>query len=283
MKEKERFFKFDSRDVKSILTYELKLMWRMQDSFQFIFERLVELGHHQEIKKVEGFDLESIPHREGKNYHYIAVTYKNIKLLLRKYGAHITVFVQVQTKYQKQYGAFTFHTDTTGLDGKLHDSYCDYPLTELNKGLPRLMELLQEDKIHGLWNNYTFPVPDYCEVKVAFVHEEVYSFDLTVFCAEELSNLHLELFSEGKMLEKLKTMSDRVGQPLDSQYIIKEIKTDFPEQYDDPYYHGVGIACADKRTSEKKWIDVYSLTMWYLDDVFKDEDEKNATNVAKKE
>lgn len=69
------------------------------------------------------------------------------------------------------------------------------------------------------------------------------------------------------MLEILKNLSDCTGKPFGRDKVNKII-TDFPEQYSDPYYHGVGIETIDKN-NKTSFQDVYSLTMFYFDDVQK--------------
>ena len=87
-----------------------------------------------------------------------------------------------------------------------------------------------------------------------------------------MQNQHLELFAENDMLEKIKTMSDKIGEEFDKDFhgkrIIKEIRTEFPKQYCDPYYHGIGILIENAK-GETKFEDVYSLTNWHLNEVFK--------------
>ena len=74
----------------------------------------------------------------------------------------------------------------------------------------------------------------------------------------------MELYAENDMLNMLKTLkqSDVIGELFEGQTIIKSITTDFPKQYSDPYYHGVGITTVDAKDSIK-FIDVYSLTRYY--------------------
>lgn len=105
---------------------------------------------------------------------------------------------------------------------------------------------------------------------MVFVGESIYSVDKLIFCAEELSSTHTALFAENEMLEKLKEITDRVGEKFDHQYTIKEVRTEFPKQYSDPYYHGVGLNL-EKEDGKTDFQDVYSLTMYYYESIFKTE------------
>ena len=68
------------------------------------------------------------------------------------------------------------------------------------------------------------------------------------------------------MLDMLKSISGATGKQFDRQYKVKEVCTEFPKQYSDPYYHGVGIALVDDQ-DKRSFQDVYSLTRYCFESV----------------
>ena len=67
------------------------------------------------------------------------------------------------------------------------------------------------------------------------------------------------------MIEKLKSF--KVGDVLNETYTINRIVTEVT----DDYYHSAGLSLTKKGEKESKWEDVYSLTRWFYDDIFKEE------------
>lgn len=273
-------FIFDDHDIHNIIISELQLLRKAKYSFNYIYDKLVTTGNHLDVSTVTEIDLGVIKACEGKNYNWIAVSTTDIKgtieFVIRQYGMHHTVFVKrttnqkfrAQTYYEYQYACFTFNTDTSSLDITAHDRLCEHPYIELNKIFPDLIKTVNENNIANLWNNYDFKRPSYCEIKTAFYNNTISSIDLLIFCCEELSCLHIELFAENEMFEMLKTLKakDIIGEIFKGQAIINKILIDFPKEYGVPYYHGIGIEIIDAKY-QLSFKDIYCLTIYYLENV----------------
>jgi hypothetical protein len=259
--------KFDkSSEIDSFLQYTLRLQKRMGKSFDYIFETLKNNKLHSDFSKKKKFDLSKVKFDEGKSYNWFAITYKNVRLVVRQYGTHLTIFtclVSDEGRYFNNYSAITFNTKSELLSDRESDLRCDQPFLDINECLPKLFELVQEENEHSFWNELSFPRPKHCEVKIAFYSDRVYSIDLSVYCAEELSNIHLKLFAENDMFKKLSEL--KVGEKINC-FGEKEILR-IDTELEDDYYHGVGVMIDDD--GREKFEDVYSLTSWYFDSIFK--------------
>ncbi len=66
------------------------------------------------------------------------------------------------------------------------------------------------------------------------------------------------------MMKKLKEL--KVGEKLNDRYKVGEITTTVK----DNYYHAVGFEMIDINNNEKRFEDVYSLTRWHANDIFKE-------------
>ncbi len=290
---KETVFNFSNDHVKAKIAYDLQLFKRIGKSFDYTHKKLVSLGHHVEGDKPQ---LSKGICIEGKNYNWVAVTSGNVKILIRTYDNHFTVYTCLEETHEykntktgkmctytdKEYGAFTYHTDTTKItiddeiegipkpknkdEDYIEDYYMDCfynnPFTMFNTQLKGLIDVIGKHEVHTLWNDYSFARPKFVSIKIAYNGESVSSFDKLFFCAEELSCKHMELFAENEMLEGIKKF--KVGDEFKGKFnkgIITEVRT----EVEDGYYHGVGL------TIGEEWCDVYSLTHWDLDGVFPDE------------
>lgn len=252
-------FKFEERDIVNHMFYELKLNYKFQDAFNYVIGKL-------KVQKVK--PLEKIKWREGKNYHWAAVQHDNVTFLFRHYGQHFTIFFKVEdnkTKFDRtKYGCFTYHTNTDKLSEELQDKYCGNYFIDINESLIPLFELVGENGIHGLWNPLIFIRPKHVDVKNVWDGGEydISSINDFIFCCDELFSQYLELFAENEMFEKIQTINE--GDMLGVYKVLKVNK-----KLKDGYYHGVGLTMTNTNFAEKEsWSDVYSLTRYYLHDVF---------------
>lgn len=277
MEEKvDKIFKFEADDIKNHIRYEMKLYEKMGESFNYIHNMLVKLKYHKKYKAADVFKLEKLKYDEGKNYNWVAITCGTAKLILRVYGGHFTIFCNNETIRQlkggssyirNRYSAFTFFVNRDKVPVDKRDYYHEHTFEDLNKIMPAIIKGIAEDKVFTFWNSYSLVRPDYCEVKNVFFGEDSASIDKVIFCAEELSSEHLSLFAQNDMLEILKGIKDAVGKPFGRDK-VKSITTEFPKQYSDPYYHGVGITVV-KENGKEDFHDVYRLCQWYMEDVEK--------------
>jgi len=265
----EHFFDFDRKDIERYIEYELLLFDKIDASFDYVFNKLVLLNHHSNISKLKSFDINTITPKETKNYNWLGLTHKNVRLIIRQYGYHLTIYYNhtEDNSFRKNNGALIFNINLDNVNDNDRDSYYDNPFLEINKVLFNLIELINNNHDYLLWNGVSFKRPDFCDVQNIYFKSVISSYDLLIFCSEELSNIHMTLFSENDMLDKLKTMDNKINMPFENS-IIKEIKTEFSGAYLDPYYHELGITIENKN-GKTKFIDVYSLTMYYYNEIFK--------------
>lgn len=243
-------FSFSERDLYFYLLHEMNLSRKFKQSFNYIISRLP-------IHKLK--PLIELKWDEGKNYHWSIIEHDNIILIFRQYGYHFTIFFKNlnSSDYLGKYGCFFFDNN--------QNSDVDY-FTELDKLLPSLIQLLKDGDIQSLWNNYSFPRPDYIEFKNIWNGgDDLSSIDNFVFCCDELFDKYLELFAETDMLDKIKTI--KVGDMI-STYKVENVITESK----DGYYHGVGLKWHNTNFPESGniWNDVYSLTRYYINYLFPD-------------
>ena len=267
----EKLFKFEKRDIVDKIRYEMDLFSKVRKPITFIIETLINLGHSITLTSLEDVELNNVKPNKGKNYNWFVVKFENIELLIRTYGTHFTIFTKANilrgTHSYTEYGAFTFFSDikkmTPEMEDKMHEAYYENPFIDLNVCIKNIIELILKGSFHSLWNSVSLPRPKHVEIKIAYNNEEISSLDNFAFCLEEIDSIYLELFAQTTMFEKLKTLSNRIGEQFDRQYIIKEIRTELK----DDYYHGVGIVLIDK-DDKTKFVDVYSLSAYYYGNVF---------------
>ncbi len=253
-------FSFESRDIVTHMMYNMKLGDKFKESF-------VYLQNKMEIQEFNS--LEKLKWDKGKSYDWAGTKKENVIFIIRKYRSHFTVFYKVEKKnddYYASYGCFTYHTDKDKLPKELWDVYPDNDFIELNKSISDIFKLIADGLGGMLWNSASLPRPKYVNIKTIWSGgvESVSSIDEFIYCCEEIFSRYLEIFSKTDMLEKIKEF--KVGQILNNKYEIIDIRTDVKNEY----YHGVGLTLKGTNGRESEdWKDVYSLTRWYLDDVFK--------------
>lgn len=271
-------FRFDKDIITRHIEYELKTVDKFKEPLNYIIKNLVRLGHSLTIDSLDKkINLNKIKENEGKNYHWSVFNYKNVTLVVRRYGQHLTIFTKVikeKVDYEKRpkvdYGAFTFNVDFEKF-GKKHDEmmdkYYDKPFTEFSdifKGLMRI--LIEKDAgVHWVWNSVSLPRPEQVKIELAFDNNSISSIDNFAFCMEEIDSVFLSLFAENTMLQRIKEIKS--GKKLGDRYKAGEIRTEVK----DDYYHAVGISLIDTMNKDKsEWADVYSLSRYYFKDIFKD-------------
>ena len=282
-------FKFDKNDITRHIQYELRVMDRMEDAFNYVYSKLTGLGHSLYCKPDDTkFDLEKSKASEGKNYDWLAIGCDNIHMLIRTYGCHHTIYTKLTTtrtygegekahSYNHyRYGAFTFHTNTELAPLDKQDFLNENNFSDLDTAMPQILQHVFENHVQSLWNSVGFIRPDYVEISNVYDGESIVSVDKLIFCAEELSDKQMELFAQTDMLEMIKAVAEKQKQtealheslalPFDRNSVVMSVITEFPKEYSDPYYHGVGIKVREGE-NKTKFIDVYSLTRYYLEEV----------------
>jgi hypothetical protein len=267
-------FDFDKREITNYIEYNLETFKKFKEPFNYVINTLKALGHSYVLETLDNIDANKIVERKGKSYHYSVIEYKTATIVIRRYGSHLTIYTKAttQNEYNRtEYGCFTFEVDFKKFGDKqdeMSDKWYDKPFTGLNEILPGLFKLLLEKSVHWVWNSYSLKRPDYVDIKLVFRSNEITSLDNFIFCMEELSSIYSELFAETTMLTKIKQMTNKVGEMLNGRYKIESITTDVK----DSYFHAVGISLIDTMGTEgKSFQDVYSLTRWYIEDIFKED------------
>ena len=267
-------FKFDGDDIKRHIQYEMRLLDKMEASFEYVFKTLTKLGYHKNVTKLKKIDFNKYKCDKGKNYNWYAITSGAANFLIRTYGSHFTIYTKnvVERKLtsghtydRNRYSAFTLHSNTNKMSDKMSDSFCDNPFQDLNVLFPTIVDHVLRDRVQSLWNSVSFPRPDHCDIKNVYDGESITSIDQIIFCAEELSNIHISMYAQNEILEALKSLgADVIGKTFYGGEIT-EVKTEFPKQYSDPYYHGVGIETM--KDGKKEFADVYSIANWHLEEL----------------
>ena len=251
-------FKFEKRDITSHMMYEMKLTYKFKDSFNYLTKKL-------KVQKLK--PLNKIKWDEGKNYDWAIVKEGLITFIIRTYRNHFTIFFKNENKendYRTRYGCFMFNTDTTKLSNDDSDARCDNCFVDLDEYIKPIHKLISDGHVHLLWNNAALPRPDYIEIKPIWngSEDDINYVDDFIFCCEELFGKHLELFAQTDMLDKLKTI--KVGDML-NRYEVLEVRT----EVEDDYYHDAGLKLKGTNgVDSESWNDVYSLTRYYLNDIF---------------
>lgn len=265
-------FKFEKRDITSVISYKLKLKERISKSINYVSEKLKMLGHYQYYDNIA--DCKTLSEdlfREEKNDKWITLEFENIKLVIRHFRQHFTIFYNSVTIYpldnggeykEPATGCFEFLINLKKCTRDEHDEVLETSYEIFIEHLPTMIQMLKDNKIHAIWNDLSFKRPKFCDAKTYFKNYEIDDVDHYIFCAEEISRMHLFLFAENEMYEKLKDL--KVGDIFYSEVKINRIST----KNDNHYYHSAGIEVEDRGRTE--FHDVYSLTRWYLQYIFPD-------------
>lgn len=268
MKELKEIFSFGDDKVKNFIVREMGILKKFKMSFNYLSNSL----KCQKLKK----DLNKMIWSEGKNYDWLYIKDDSAEIIIRKYQHHFTFFckntiikkVSEDYEYQdKTYSCFTFNTNIELLSDEDRDARFDNWFFDLNKHIFRLIDVVKENGTHWLWNSVSYPRENFIEFKQALNNETIYSLDLLIFACDEIFEKHFELFAQTETLQRLNHFKegeiftkDFYGD-VKIQYINTELKNE--------YYHAVGLGLINEK-GEKKFEDVYSLTRWMYDDLFKE-------------
>lgn len=269
-------FKFGKEDITRYIEYELRTLEKFREPLNYVIKSLEKAKHCMVIKSLDSkINLNKVKERKGKNYHWSVFHYKNATLVVRRYHQHLTIFTKVNQGENRfgeakvEYGAFTLNTDFEKFGDKhdeMMDKYYDKPFLDLNVIVKNLFKLLlsKGGSVHWVWNSATLSRPDHVKIKLIFSGNSINSIDDFAFCMEELESTYLELFAETTTLKVLKGLKS--GDKIDERYAAGKIITDVK----DNYYHGVGMEVIHIGRDKKNFEDVYSLTRWYFEDMFKE-------------
>ena len=274
-------FEFEKREIEHFLEYEVKIFQKFKEPLNYVINKLTELGHCYVIDPLVKINLNDIKEKEGKSYHWSVITTGKVTLVIRRFKQHLTIFTKVVSDKKErfscgnrtEYGAFTFHVELSkfGEDrDQMSELYYSKPFTGLNEIITDLLILLATRDGGGVgwvWNSVSLKRPDYVDIKLAFSSKSISSLDAFVFCMEELSEIYLTLFAETTMITKLKEYENKTDIALNNRYKIGVVTTTVK----DDYYHAVGLVLIDTMDKNKeKFQDVYSLSRYYFDDLFKE-------------
>lgn len=258
------FFKFSTEhDIKYHLRYELNFYSKLKKALNYIIPKMQTLGHGVVLENLDKIDLSELVEREYKNYYWSVICHKSVTLLVRRYGRHFTCY----TMSGKKVGAFTFDFEMDLLNisddekDMLNDELWDNPHKFFIQYLKSMFELIEDRGVYWFWNSVALPREKHIKISAIFEGaDHILSYDKLFFCLEEIQTLHVCLFAETDMLEKLKEVS--VGQKFGKGKTIKEVKCETLNGY----FHDAGVKVVDENGKED-WHDVYSLTMWYYDEI----------------
>ena len=286
-------FRFEKDDVVRHIVREMKAVKEFKGSFEYVFDKLKTLGHYiagDNIIIPSQYEYGDKIWMERKNYPWLAIESKGVRMMIRAYQQHYTIYYNINEKLsveiedgknydytEGKYGVFTFFTDSDLIDlDELReelgipdakypqDHLNELPAYDLNKWINQLVDLAIE-RFGSMWlvgdNDNKLPkrikIKDVFDIKGFMSDAHINKIDDFVFACEEIGQVHLELFAENEMVERLKEL--KVGDSFGNNKIA-EIKLDTSNG---TYYHGAGI-----KTDKGKWSDVYSLTHWYYDNLF---------------
>lgn len=256
----KEIFDFSKSTIESYISYDLNLFTKFKSSLNYIISKLP----NQRLGK----SLGELQWEKGKDYNWAVIKDENLTLLIRQYNRHFTIFLKNRVKvtddselddlFYTKYGCFTFFTNSDKVEN--YDLYENNNFFDIDLKINELIEFLKADKLHSIWNTWSFPRPNHIEIKNIWNGgDNISSIDKLVFCCEELFSKNLELFAKNEMLEKIKTFKegDLIG-----SYVITKVLT----EVENDYYHGVGLTL--KIRDEERFQDVFSLCMFYYDIVF---------------
>lgn len=257
-------FKYSEQDEKRDYFRSAKI----GKKFKFAIEYLLNHLPINEIGKENKINFDKIKFKEGKNYNWFFLNKKNLTILVRKYGSHFTFYSLLQGKYERKLSVFTICDNSELMNDETSDSFCDDNYKSIKKYFPKLVEMIENNKVHSLWNSISFPVEDYTEVKIASIGDEsIHSLDVLMFAADELLNTYICTYAENDVLEQIKKY--KVGDMFGDAYKITKVKTELK----DGYYHSCGLSLHNTNFPDSKgsWSDIYSLAQFYCDQLNHDE------------
>jgi len=258
-------FKFEESNFKQHIVYENKLIQKLKYSFEYLLKYIP-------INTVDDkFTFDDLKFSEGKNYDWFFLVKDNVQLLVRQYSSHFT-FISInkdkEISYRDRMSVFTISDDRDKMDDETSDAHVDDKFLTMKQILPSLIEIIEKDNVHAIWNTLSFVRPKFTEVKMAQIGETIYSLDLLLFACDEVFSKHCELFAENDMANKIADF--KVGDKLGDAYIITDVKKEINKEYF--YNTGLSFINTNFSGSKSEWADVYSLTRYYLEYIFPDID-----------
>ena len=252
-------FKFSDQNVKVDIARENNMERKLKHCFDYLLNTLPT----NELAKDNTFDFDKIIFDEGKNYDWFILKNEKTSIILRQYNNHFTCYSYTTAReYQNKLAVFSIHDDRDKMSDDESDSFCDDPYQSLTVMLPKLIEMIEGDKVHSIWNEYSLKRPKYTEVKIAMNgRDSVSNLDLLIFACDELYSTYVCAVAETDVLEQLKGY--KVGDAF-GKYTIQEIRTEHKEDDD---YHGCGLVISDTPKGKGKWQDVYSLVAFYYSEL----------------
>lgn len=247
-----KVYKFEKYNLERMAQKEV---YELEEAFSFIVDKLPK----QKLTPKKSFN--KLDWAEGKNYNYAVLVDGDLTMLIRHYSDHITFwckFIDKKKKYDKdKFFMFTYTVDRSKLSGNDSDARCDDNFIDIDLSIRSFIKVIKERDAHFLWNSVSCVIPEHCKVKIAFIGQEIYSYDLLIFGCEELDTLQQELFAENEMWQIIKKIN--VGDMVGNKKVVS-VHTELSKHYSDPYYHSLGI----KFDGDSSMTDVYSLTRYYF-------------------
>ncbi len=259
-------FKFSEQDKKRDFVREEKI----EKKIKFCLKYLVKHLPVNKLKKDNSFDFSKLKFYEGKNYKWYFLNNKETTILVRQYSTHFTFFVnhKHEDDYKSRLSVFTICDNRDKMDGNISDGYLDDNFQSIQKYLPQLVKLIEDNHVHCLWNPLSFERPDFTDVKIAMNGESVIYLDTLLFACDEIFSTYIVTYAQNEVLEEIKKY--KVGDTFGNSYVITRVETEFSKDYSDPNYHGVGLEFTNNNfpDSKPRWADVYSIANYYSDDLY---------------
>ena len=254
-------FSFDKNEIVHHMMNKMGLRKQLEESFEFIFSKLVESGVY--IENWGENEVEEEHFKQDKNYNWLATTIDGVDVIIRGYQNHFTIMTSMtapEFSHLKKYlTAFTMSINEDLLPDDLHDVVIDDPTRELNKYLSGAIALVKDLKTWLVWNTLSLKLPEekqrpeYSKMEVIFEDREITSIDDFVFLVEEISEQHLSFYAETEMIEHIKKI--KIGDEINGKKVTK-ITTEAD------CVHSIGLAFDEEHLQ-----DVRCLTRYYLNDI----------------
>lgn len=253
-------FSFEARDVKSYMTYDLRLNSKLSDSFDYVSKNL-------KANKIK--DLNKIKWYEMKNYDWCFLVQDNIGIVIRQYGNHFTFYVKLkgESKYDSSNSVFTFYSDRERMTGEDNDKYVNDPYIDVNAAMPNILKLAKEESLGMVWNSYSLPVPKHVKVKSILDRSEIDDVDGMIFACEELFRLHFEMFCHNEMPAAIQRFKkgDFFCKAYNGDTVVEEVCLHNAKESHEYHNIGLQLKLADGKEEFK---DVYTLARYYYENIF---------------
>lgn len=255
---KVKDFIFSDQDSRRDYAREEKL----QDKINYAFDYLLGRLPINQLGSDGSFDFDTLKFDEGKNYDWFFLNNDEVNILVRQYSTHFTFFTRrvAAHRLERKLSVFTICDNRDKMSDDVSDSFCDDNFQSIQKYLPQLVELINEGKVHSIWNNYSLKREDYTDVKIALDgSDHVSSLDTLIFACDELFGMYITQYAQTDALNYIKRF--KVGDTYGGAYTITDINTEL----DGDYYYNCGLELKNNNFPDSKpeWKDVYCLTRYY--------------------